>query len=98
MLGFVVPEFKPGVANVGNIVLPDEGGLYGKTTKLNPYPVTGIGLVDGVGVVVEVLVGVTVGVGVCVLVGESVGVGVGVGVVVDEGVGVGFINLEYVEL
>ena len=74
MFGFVVPEFNPGVANVGNIVLPDDGGLYGKTTKLNPYPVRGIGLVDGVGV--EVLVVVFVGVCVGVLLEVFVGVDV----------------------
>jgi hypothetical protein len=77
VLGFVVPEFRLGFAKFGNIVFPEVGGAYGKTTKLYPKPVTGIGDVVGVGVLVGVLVGVTVGV----LVGVIDGVGVGVGVI-----------------
>jgi hypothetical protein len=44
------------------MVLPELGKLYGKATKLNAYPVTGIGDVVGVGVLVGVIVGVGVGV------------------------------------
>jgi hypothetical protein len=57
---------------------------------LNPYPVTGIGEVDGVGVRVgvSVLVGVVVGSGVGVGVEVSVLVGVGVSVLVGVGVSV----------
>jgi hypothetical protein len=40
------------------IVLPELGKLYGNTIKLYPYPVTGTGLVDGVGVNVGVTDGV----------------------------------------
>jgi hypothetical protein len=87
VLGFVVPLFKPGVAKVGNIVFPEVGGLYGKTTKLYPKPVTGIGDVVGVGV--GVLVGLGVGVFVAVGVGVGVFVGVLVGVCVIPLVGVG---------
>jgi hypothetical protein len=63
--------------------------MYGNTIRLNPYPVTGIGDVVGVGVLVGVFVGVIVGVGVTVLVGVGVTVLVGVLVGVIDGVGVG---------
>ena len=64
-----------------NIEVPETGKLYGNATKLNPYPVTGVGVTVGVGVFVGVSVGLKVIVGVTVGVGVSVIVGVGVGVV-----------------
>ena len=75
------------------IEFPNSGKPYGRAIKLYPYPVTGTGLVDGVGVNVGVTDGVgvgddvSVGVPVGVLVGVAVFVGVTVGVDVDVGVG-----------